>query len=102
MPRARRATVRRNVARARRASASAWMIRIKEMVARAAGLERRGLTDFCLTALSEAARQTIARHQTLVLSARDRQAFFDALIHPPKANARLQRAFKGERERIAP
>jgi uncharacterized protein (DUF1778 family) len=36
--------------------------RIKEMVERAAGLERRSLTDFCLTALSEAARQTIARH----------------------------------------
>ena len=102
MPRARRATVRKE-RRAREARLGFRVDdRIKEMVERAAGLERRGLTDFCLTALSEAARQTIARHQTLVLSARDRQAFFDALIHPPKANARLQRAFKGERERIAP
>lgn len=100
MPRA-RATVRKE----RRAREARLGFRVddrtKEMVERAAGLERRSLTDFCLTALSEAARQTIARRQTLALSARDRQAFFDAL-HPSKANARLWRAFKAERERIAP
>ena len=74
--------------------------RTKKMVERAAKLERRSLTDFCLTALSEAARQTLARHQTLFLSERDRRIFFDTLIHPPKPNARLKRAFKLERERI--
>jgi len=76
--------------------------RTKKMVTRAAELERRSLTDFCLTALTEAARRTIARHETLVLSERDRQIFFDALIHPPKPGARLRRAFKIERERLAP
>jgi len=55
-----------------------------------------------LTALTEAARRTIAQHEALVLSERDRQTFFDALIHPPKPNARLRRAFKLERERLAP
>jgi len=72
----------------------------KKMVERAADLERRSLTDFCLTALTETARQTIARHETLVLSERDRQVFFDALVKPPAPNARLKRAFKAERERI--
>jgi uncharacterized protein (DUF1778 family) len=76
--------------------------RTKEMVARAAALERRTLTDFCLTALTAAARHTIAQHEMLVLSERDRQIFFDILIHPPKPNARLRRAFKIERERLAP
>src|SRR5712691_4903485 len=76
--------------------------RTKGLVERAAELERRSLTDFCLTALTEAARRTIARHQTLVLSERDRQVFFNTLIHPPKPNARLRRAFKIERERLAP
>jgi uncharacterized protein (DUF1778 family) len=76
--------------------------RTKEIVARAASLERRSLTDFCLTALTEAARRTIARHETLVLSERDREIFFDALIHPPKPNARLRRAFKAARARLAP
>jgi len=76
--------------------------RTKEMVERAAKLERRSLTDFCLTALADAARAALARHETLTLTARDRQIFFDALINPPRPNARLRRAFKAERERIAP
>ncbi len=74
----------------------------KKLVERAAGLERRKLTDFCLTALTEAAQRAIARHGTLVLSERDRRVFFDTLMRPPKTNARLKRAFKTERERIAP
>jgi uncharacterized protein (DUF1778 family) len=72
----------------------------KALVERAAGLERRSLTDFCLTALAEAARQTIARHETLVLSERDRQVFFDALVNPPELHPRLRRAFEAERDRI--
>lgn len=74
----------------------------KEIVIRAAELERRSLTDFCLTVLTEAAQRTIAQHETLVLSERDRQIFFNALIHPPKPNARLRRAFKTERRRLVP
>jgi len=54
----------------------------KRQVERAAALERRSLTDFCLAALTEATRATIARHETFVLSERDRAAFFDALVHP--------------------
>jgi uncharacterized protein (DUF1778 family) len=76
--------------------------RTKNLVERAAQLERRKLTDYCLTALTEAAERTIARHDALVLSERDRQVFFDTLINPPKLSARLKRAFKAERRRIAP
>ena len=59
----------------------------KVLVERAAALERRSLTDFCLVALTEAAQQTITRHENLVLSERDRAVFFDALVHPPKPNS---------------
>jgi hypothetical protein len=40
---------------------------------------RRSLSDasFCMTALTDAARRTIAEHETLVLSDRDRAIFFD-------------------------
>jgi uncharacterized protein (DUF1778 family) len=76
--------------------------RTKALVERAADLERRNLTDFCLTALTEAARRTIARHETLILSERDRQVFFDTLINPPKLHPRLERAFEAERKRIEP
>jgi len=74
--------------------------RTKALVERAAELERRNLTDFCLSALTEAARQTIARHETLTLSERDRAAFFDALVNAPEPAPRLRRAFAAERESI--
>ena len=101
MPRARAATTKE-----RRTREARLGIRVdgqtKEVIARAAKLERRSLTDFCLTVLTEAARRTIVQHETLVLSERDREIFFNALIHPPKPNTRLRRAFKAERERLVP
>ena len=72
----------------------------KELIERAAQLERRKLTDFCVTALAEVARRTIAEHGMLKLSERDRQVFFDALIDPPKPNERLGRALAEHRRRI--
>jgi len=74
----------------------------KRLVERAARLERRNLTDFCLTALTEAARMAIERHESVSLSDADRAAFFDALVHPPKPNAKLRRALRQERARIEP
>jgi uncharacterized protein (DUF1778 family) len=73
----------------------------KDLIERAAHLERRKLTDFCVTALAGAARRTIAEHETLTLSARDRQVFFAALIDPPKPSARLVRALAEHKRRIA-
>lgn len=72
----------------------------KDLIERAAHLERRKLTDFCLTALTDAARKTIAEHETLKLSERDRKAFFNALVDPPKRSERLVRALAEHRRRI--
>lgn len=72
----------------------------KELIERAAHLERRKLTDYCLAALTEAARRTIAEHETLTLSERDRKAFFDALINPPEPAERLKRAMAEHKRRI--
>jgi len=69
-------------------------------VERAAALESRTVTDFCLAALTQATQATIARHDTIQLSERDRQAFFDALIHPPRPNERLVRAFRTANEKV--
>lgn len=74
----------------------------KALIERAARLERRKLTDFCTTALTEAARRTIAEHETIVLSDRDRAAFFEALINPPEPSERLRRAFTAHKRRVAP
>lgn len=74
----------------------------KALIERAALLERRKLTDFCMTALTEAARRTIAQHETLVLSERDRAVFFDVLVNPPALSERLKRAFAEHKRRVAP
>jgi len=74
----------------------------KRQVGRAAALEGRSLTESCLFALTEATRATIMRHESLALGDRDRDraAFFDALVHPPKPNTRLLRAFRAAQERV--
>jgi uncharacterized protein (DUF1778 family) len=74
----------------------------KKLVERAAALERRSITDFCLTALTQASRETIERSQTLVLSTRDQKIFFDALMNPPEPNERLRAAFRAAEDRIRP
>ena len=53
-----------------------------------------------MTALTEAARRTIAEHETLVLSERDRAVFFDTLVNPPAPNERLERAFAEHKRRV--
>jgi uncharacterized protein (DUF1778 family) len=73
----------------------------KELIERAAHLERRTLTDFCMTALTDAARRAIAERETFSLSERDRQAFFDVLVNPPKPSERLVRALAMHQRRIA-
>ena len=72
----------------------------KRLVEHAAALERRSLTDFCLTALTQATREAITRHESLAFSERDREVFFDALVRAPKPNARLRRAFRLAEERV--
>jgi uncharacterized protein (DUF1778 family) len=73
----------------------------KQLIERAARLARRKTSDFCVTALAEAARRTIAEHETLALSERDRQAFFDALAHPPQPSERLRRALAEHQRRVS-
>jgi uncharacterized protein (DUF1778 family) len=72
----------------------------KALIERAALLERCKLTDFCITALTDAARRTIAEHETIVLSDRDRAVFFDTLINPPAPSERLARAFREHARRV--
>src|SRR5580704_17756736 len=75
----------------------------KALIERAARLERRKLTDFCMTALTDAARRTIAEHETLVLSDRDRAVFFDALVNPqaPSRAVNDETTIRGSSYRLA-
>jgi uncharacterized protein (DUF1778 family) len=74
----------------------------KSLIARAAELEHRSVTDYCLAVVSEAARRSIGQPDTLTLSERDRSAFFDILMNPREPSGRLSRAFAAERRRLAP
>jgi uncharacterized protein (DUF1778 family) len=74
--------------------------RTKRLLERAARLERRSVTDFCMSSLVSAAKETVERHESLVLTEADRAAFFDALVHPPRPNARLRRAARAAAERV--
>jgi uncharacterized protein (DUF1778 family) len=73
---------------------------IKALIERAAQLERRKLTDFCMTALTDATRRAIVEHEALVLSERDRAVFFDVRGNPPAPNERLQRTFAEHKRRV--
>ena len=72
----------------------------KDLIERAAQLERRKVSDYCVSAIAEAARRTIAEHETLTLSERDRAAFFAAMINPAGPNERLTRALAEHRRRV--
>lgn len=63
----------------------------KGLIKRAAQLERRKVSDYCRTAITEAARLTVAEHKALNLSEQDRAAFFEAIINPPEPSERLAR-----------
>src|SRR5687767_6796913 len=69
----------------------------KGLIERAAHLQGRKVTEFCVTALAETARRTIEQHESLALSERDRKVFFDALMTPPPPNERLNKAFDAAR-----
>jgi len=69
----------------------------KELIAQAAALEGRSLTDFVVDAAAESARRVIAANAAIELTARDQTAFAQSLLDPPQANARLvlaARAYK--------
>lgn len=72
----------------------------KDLIERAAYLSRRKVSDFCVNALADTARRTIAEHETLLLSDRDRKAFFGALINPPEPSERLARALAEHKRRV--
>lgn len=72
----------------------------KGLIERAARLERRKVSDYCLTAITDAARRTIAEHEALTLSERDRAAFFEAMMNPQEPGERLARAFTEHGRRV--
>jgi uncharacterized protein (DUF1778 family) len=66
----------------------------KELFKQAAEIQAQSLTDFVVSSALEAAKKIIHQHEMLELTARDQKVFVQALLNPPKPNAKLRRAAK--------
>jgi uncharacterized protein (DUF1778 family) len=74
--------------------------RAKRKLERAAAYEGTSVSDFVLGEAVAAAERVIAAREEITLPAADWDAFFDALVHPPKPNAKLKEAVRRSRERV--
>lgn len=60
----------------------------------------RTLTEFVFTSAQEKADEIIEKHKTLLESEKDQDIFFAALINPPEANQKLQKAAENYKQKI--
>lgn len=73
----------------------------KLLIQRAADLEGRTMTDFVLYSAEAAAERTIEKRAMFVLTARETEAFAEALLNPPAPGPVLRRAARAYREKSA-
>lgn len=64
----------------------------KLLIQRAADLEGRTMTDFVLHSAETAAERTIERRAMLILTARETEAFANAILNPPSPGPVLRHA----------
>lgn len=64
----------------------------KVLIQRAADLEGRTMTDFVLHSAESAAERTIEERAMLILSARETEAFVDAILRPREPGPVLRTA----------
>src|SRR6266853_303236 len=64
----------------------------KFLIQRAADLEGRTMTDFVLHSAEAAAERTIEKRAMLILTARETEAFADAILNPAGPGSALRRA----------
>jgi uncharacterized protein (DUF1778 family) len=74
----------------------------KRKLEKAASVSGRSVSRFIIESALESAEETIRAEETMTLSARDTDLFFDAILDPPRPNAKLRRATKDYRDRVEP
>jgi uncharacterized protein (DUF1778 family) len=65
---------------------------LKRLFQHAADLQGVTLSDFLIQSVRQSALQTVREHEILRLNAEDSRQFANALLAPPKPNARLRAA----------
>lgn len=73
---------------------------IKEKIENAALVSGVTVTDFAITTLADAAEEVLEKHQTRMLSNRDRDIFLEMLENPPEPNEVLKKAVSEYKKRI--
>jgi uncharacterized protein (DUF1778 family) len=73
----------------------------KLLIQRAADLEGRTMTDFILDSAKKAAERVIERHDVLILTARETEAFVDAILNSAAPGPVLRRAARDYRKKSA-
>jgi uncharacterized protein (DUF1778 family) len=68
-------------------------IQSKQILQRAAGYRRKGVSQFVLSTALVEAEKIIREHEAMTLSGRDWTALLNALAHPPAPNKTLRKAF---------
>src|SRR5712691_11600908 len=72
----------------------------KTLIQRAADLEGRTMTDFVLHSAKVAAERTIQERAMVILSARDTEAFVNAILNPPEPGRVLRAAARAYRNAV--
>lgn len=72
----------------------------KQKLERAAAYAHKSLSEFVLGQALHAADEVIQEHETVLLDEADWGVFLDALDNPPKANAKLRKAFTEHKKRV--
>ena len=73
----------------------------KTLIQRAADLEGRTMTDFVLHSAKVAAERTIQERAMMILSARDTEAFVDAILNPPEPGPVLRAAARAYKKDLS-
>jgi len=72
----------------------------KRLIARAAALRGSSVTEFIVASAQQAAADTIKDFELLALQDEAREAFVNAILHPPAPNAAARRAAQQYKERM--
>jgi uncharacterized protein (DUF1778 family) len=72
----------------------------KVLIQRAADMEGRAMTDFVLHSAEAAAERTIEKRAMLILSARETEAFVDAILNSAEPGAVLRAAARHYKKTI--
>jgi uncharacterized protein (DUF1778 family) len=72
----------------------------KRRIEQAAAFAGKSVSSFIVSSALETAEQTIREHETMALSRRDAEVFLDAILNPPRSNAKLREAIDEHRRRV--